>query len=120
MENKFFGNEGVLNRRLWPIPTLAYLSSSTLTASADVVAASNQPVGAIVAASNTANTVGNDVIEVTTATSAIDAGDTDPFLATAPATNNASAECVNLVACLNAWMATTPLAPAAIVLSKRF
>ena len=54
------------------------------------------------------------------ATRAIDAGDTDPFLATAPAATNASAECVDVITCLNAWMTTTPLAPAALVLSKRF
>ena len=198
LENKYYGT---LNNTTWPIPAKNYLSSSTLVASADVVGASNQPTGALSAASTGvlgANTVGYDVVEVASATSglrpgesitinsvtyeikyllsatkfvltspitatvaaqtlkvnygyniititvqdvttqdgsgvgqlstkniviatpAIDAGDTDPFLATAPAANNASAECVDVVACLNAWMTTTPLAPAALVLAQRF
>lgn len=28
MENEFFGSEGVLNRRLWPVPALSYLTAS--------------------------------------------------------------------------------------------
>ena len=36
MENKAFGYEGVLNRRLWPIPVLDYSASSTLILSAAI------------------------------------------------------------------------------------
>lgn len=38
MENMFFGYEGVLNRTKWPVPTLAFLSSSTGVTSAALAA----------------------------------------------------------------------------------
>ena len=190
MENKFYGNEGVLNRRAWPVPTLAYLSSSTLTSSANVAAAATLPTGNVSAVA-----VGDDVIEVATstrglrpgeiidingveyeimylisatkfrivdtataiyaggaalkvkygynilnisvtdttfqdgagvgqfspkgiyiATPAIDAAAADPFDRTLDSADT-SAECLDLLDILDAWMATTPLAPAAITLA---
>lgn len=63
MENKFYGTEGVLNRRLWPIPTLAYLSSSTLISSGNVAAATTDGTGNVSAVA-----VGDDIITVATTT----------------------------------------------------
>lgn len=190
MENKFYGNEGVLNRRAWPVPTLAYLSSSTLTSSANVAAAATLPTGNVSAVA-----VGDDVLTVATATTglrpgeiidvngveyeilylmsattfrivdtataiyaggaalkvkygyniinisvtdttfqdgagvgqfsskgiyiatpAIDAAAADPFDRTLDSADT-SAECLDLLDILDAWMATTPLAPAAITLA---
>ncbi len=70
MENKFYGNEGVLNRRAWPVPTLAYLSSSTLTSSANVAAAATLPTGNVSAVA-----VGDDVLTVATATTGLRPGE---------------------------------------------
>ena len=195
LENKLMG---FLDKTSWTRPTPVFLSSATLTPSATVVASASQPVGPIVAASNTANTIGNDVVEVTTATSglrpgesitiggvtyeikyiisatkfvlttqltavvagtaflvnygyniivinvedgnqlsgsganysskkniivatrAIDSGATDPFAVTTPGATNAGADTVNVIAALNNWMTSTPLAPANITLAKRF
>lgn len=47
MENFNFGYEGVLNRTKFPIPSLAYLASSSLTLSGSVTAAATLQTGAI-------------------------------------------------------------------------
>lgn len=69
MENFFFGNEGVLNRRLWPIPALAYLSSSTYTLSGTVAAAATTPTG------NVDTTITLDLATVATATTGLRPGE---------------------------------------------
>lgn len=191
MENKFYGNEGVLNRRAWPVPTLAYLSTATLVTSGNVSGG-----GVTYTTGNvSAVAVDDDVIEVATstrglrpgeiidingveyeimylisatkfrivdtataiyaggaalkvkygynilnisvtdttfqdgagvgqfspkgiyiATPAIDAAAADPFDRTLDS-DDTSAECLDLLDILDAWMATTPLAPAAITLA---
>lgn len=63
MENKFYGTEGVLNRTKWPVPTLPYLSSSTLVSSANVAAAATLPTGNVSAVA-----VGDDILEVVATT----------------------------------------------------
>lgn len=185
MENYNFQYEGVLNRVKFPIPTLAYLASSTLTLSGTVAGATTLQTGNVTTVINedlatvtstsglrpgefiTVNAVAYEikhilsatkfslttvasvsygagaelkvkygytlfnilVDDVTTtpganvgqfskkaimiATPAIDAGDNDPFLNTSSTADNTSAEGLNVKACLDAWMATTPLAPAA-------
>lgn len=70
MENKFFGTEGVLNRRLWPIPALTFLASSTLVSSANVAAATTLPTGNVSAVA-----VGDDTITVATATTGLNPGE---------------------------------------------
>jgi len=185
MENKFFGNEGVLNRTKWPIPTLIYLSSSTYAASGNVAAAATLATGnisaglintdwfvvtattglrpgdlitinavayeikyiasatvvvltAVQAATYTGaalkvkygyNVFTIETTDVTTlsgagvgqfakraiyiASPAIDAAAADPFDRTLDAADT-SAEVLDILDVLNAWMTSTPLAPAAI------
>jgi len=184
-ENYNYQFEGVLNRTKWPIPTLAYLSSSTFVTSGNVSAAATSPTG------NVTTVVDEDVVTVATATTglrpgeiidingiqyeikyilsatkfvittpatasygaaanikvkylynvftitvsdvttgaganmgmfankgimiatpSIDAAAADPFDRTLDSADT-SAECLDLLDILNAWMATTPLAPAA-------
>lgn len=188
MENKFFGSEGVLNRRLWPVPVLSYLASSTAILSGNVAAAATTPTGNVTAVS------GEDVVTVATATTGLRPGElidvngvayeikyilsSTEFVLTAPASasytganlkvkylyniinitvedktlqdgsgvgqlsqksifiatpaintaaadpfdrtldsNDTSAECLEILDILNGWMATTPLAPAAVTLA---
>lgn len=68
-ENFNFGYEGVLNRTSFPVPSLAYLSSSTLALSGDVVAAATLPTG------NVATVIGEDVVVVVTATDGLRPGE---------------------------------------------
>ena len=184
-ENYNYQFEGVLNRTKWPIPTLAYLSSSTFVTSGNVAAAATSPTG------NVTTIINEDVVTVATATTglrpgeiididgtqyeikyilsatkfvittpatasygaaanikvkylynvftitvsdvttgaganmgmfanksimiatpSIDAAAADPFDRTLDSADT-SAECIDLLDILNAWMATTPLAPAA-------
>lgn len=184
-ENYNYQFEGVLNRTKWPIPTLAYLSSSTFVTSGNVAAAATSPTG------NVTTVIDEDVVTVATATTglrpgeiidingiqyeikyilsatkfvittpatasygaaanikvkylynvftitisdvttgaganmgmfanksimiatpSIDAAAADPFDRTLDSADT-SAECIDLLDILNAWMATTPLAPAA-------
>ena len=183
-ENYNYQFEGVLNRTKWPIPTLAYLSSSTFVTSGNVAAAATSPTG------NVTTVINEDVVTVATATTglrpgeiieidgtqyeikyilsstkfvittpatasygpaanikvkylynvftitvsdvttgaganmgmfankgimiatpSIDAAAADPFDRTLDAADT-SAECLDLLDILNAWMTTTPLAPA--------
>lgn len=69
MENLFLGHEGVLNRRFWPIPTQAYLSSSTYTTSGNVAAAATDPTG------NVSATINLDLVTVATATTGLRPGE---------------------------------------------
>ncbi len=69
MENFFFGYEGVLNRRLWPVPALAYLTSATYTVSGNVAAAATTPTG------NITTVIGEDVATVATATAGLRPGE---------------------------------------------
>lgn len=177
MENKFLGSEGVLNRRLWPIPAQAYLTASagflsgafTLTAATtvglDLVTFSAPtslllPAGSIVtldavvyeikywnsttvailtAVETTTNGTGAvlgkafyDIININVQDLTIQDGagvgqfSRKNFFIAVPAivvggTGDTamtvkSAAGVNIQAALNAWMATTPLAPAAIAI----
>jgi hypothetical protein len=183
-ENYNYQFEGVLNRTKFPIPALAYLSSSTFVTSGNVAAATTTQTGNVTAV------VDEDVVTVATATTglrpgevidingvqyeikyilsatkfvitvpatasygpaanikvkylynvftittsdvttgaganmgmfsnksvmiatpAIDAGAADPFDRSLDA-NDTSAECLDLLDILNAWMTSTPLAPA--------
>ncbi len=176
-ENFFFGYEGVLNRTLWPVPTLAYLSLAagyqsgafTLTAATtigedevtfsasiatqlfagqsitldavtyEIKYVKSATVVVLTSAATTTNATGAvtakafyDVINITVrdftiqdgagvgqfsqksifiATPAIIAGGTGNTVMT-----TASAEGQDLMDILNGWMATTPLAPAAIAI----
>lgn len=188
MENFFYGYEGALNRRLWPIPNLAKLTSSTYITSGNVAAAATTPTG------NVSATIALDLFTVATATTglrpgeiidvngvqyeikyivssttfvatevasatysganlkvkylynvltisvsdvtfqdgagvgqfspktvyiatpAIDAAAADPFDRTLDSADT-SAECLDLLDILNTWMASTPLAPAAVTLA---
>lgn len=188
MENFNYGYEGVLNRTKWPIPTLAYLSSSTYVTSGNVAAAATTPTGNVsatidldrvsVATATTGlrpgelilinsvaytikyiisttefvldtvasatysganlqvkylyNILNIQVDDVTTtpganvgqfskkalmiATPAIDAAAADPFDRTLDSADT-SAECIDLLDILNAWMTTTPLDPADVTLA---
>lgn len=188
LENEYFGFEGVLNRTLFPIPVLSYLSSSTYVTSGNVAAAATTPTGnisttinldlatvatattglrpgeiidingtqyeikyvvstttfvltAVAAATysganlkvkylyNILNINVSDVTRqdgsgvgqfsaksITIATPAIDAAAADPFDRTLDSADT-SAECLDLLDILNGWMATTPLAPAAVTLA---
>lgn len=69
MENFFFGYEGVLNRRLWPVPVLAYLTSATYTVSGNVAAAATTPTG------NITTVIGEDKAVVATATTGLRPGE---------------------------------------------
>lgn len=69
MENFFLGFEGVLNRRLWPVPTQAYLSSATYTTSGNVAAATTTPTG------NVSATIALDLVTVATATTGLRPGE---------------------------------------------
>jgi len=69
MENFFLGFEGVLNRRLWPVPTQAYLSSATYTTSGNVAAAATTPTG------NVSATIALDLVTVATATTGLRPGE---------------------------------------------
>ncbi len=69
MENKFFGYEGVLNRTKWPIPVLAFLSSSTAILSGNVAAAATTPTG------NVTTVSGEDVVTVATAVTGLRPGE---------------------------------------------
>jgi hypothetical protein len=183
-ENYNYQFEGVLNRTKFPIPALAYLSSSTFVTSGNVAAAATTPTGNVTAVIN------EDVVTVATATTglrpgevidingvqyeikyilsatkfvitvpatasygpaanikvkylynvftittsdvttgaganmgmfanksvmiatpSIDAAAADPFDRTLDAADT-SAECLDLLDILNAWMTSTPLAPA--------
>jgi hypothetical protein len=178
MENKFLGNEGVLNRRLWPVPAQAYLTlaagftsgaftlTSATTVGVDLVTFSNATVatqlfsGSIVsldgvlyeikyfvsstvailtAVATSTNATGAvlgkafyDIININVQDLTIQDGagvgqfSRKNFFIAVPAivvgaTGNTamstkSAAGVDLQAALNAWMATTPLAPAAIAI----
>ncbi len=69
LENFNYGFEGVLNRRLWPIPVLAYLSSSTYTLSGTVAGAATTPTG------NVTTVSGEDIAVVVTATTGLRPGE---------------------------------------------
>jgi len=69
MENFFLGFEGVLNRRLWPVPTQAYLSSATYTTSGNVAAAATTQTG------NVSATIALDLVTVATATTGLRPGE---------------------------------------------
>lgn len=68
-ENFAYQFEGVLNRTKFPIPSLAYLSSSTLALSGKVAACATTPTG------NIATVIGEDVATVVTATSGLRPGE---------------------------------------------
>ena len=68
-ENYNYQFEGVLNRTKWPIPTLAYLSSSTFVTSGNVSAATTSPTGNVTAVIN------EDVVTVATATTGLRPGE---------------------------------------------
>jgi len=68
-ENYNYQFEGVLNRTKWPIPTLAYLSSSTFVTSANVAAAATSPTG------NVTTVINEDVVTVATATTGLRPGE---------------------------------------------
>lgn len=70
MENYYFQYEGVLNRTLWPIPTLSYLTSGTYVTSGNVTAAATTPTGNITAA-----TINEDMVTVATATTGLRPGE---------------------------------------------
>lgn len=188
MENYNYQFEGVLNRTKWPIPTLAFLASSTYVTSGSVAAAATLPTGNISAGTISEDTITvtattglnpgdaiaiNDVayvikhipsatkvvlttvlaatytgaslkvkylynllnIELTDvittpganvgqfskkvvliATPAIDAAAADPFDRTLDSADT-SAECLDILDILNAWMTSTPLAPATLTLA---
>lgn len=69
MENKFYGNEGVLNRTKWPVPALTFLASSTYVTSGNVAAAATTPTGNVTA------TINEDVVTVATATTGLRPGE---------------------------------------------
>lgn len=177
MENKFLGNEGVLNRTLWPIPAQAYLADSagflsgafTLTSATTIgedevtfsasVATQlfsgsivtldavvyeikyfiSATVAVLTAVATTTDAVGAvlakafyDIININVQDLTVQDGagigqfSRKNFFIAVPAivvgaTGNSamstkSAAGVDLQAALNAWMATTPLAPAAIAI----
>jgi hypothetical protein len=68
-ENYNYQFEGVLNRTKWPIPTLAYLSSSTFVTSGNVSGAATDPTGNVTAVIN------EDVVTVATATTGLRPGE---------------------------------------------
>ncbi len=177
MENKFLGFEGVLNRRLWPVPAQAYLTlaagftsgaftlTSATTIGLDLVTFSasvasqlfsgstvsldgvlyeikyfvSATVAILTAVETTTNATGAvlgkafyDIININVQDLTIQDGagvgqfSRKNFFIAVPAivvgaTGNTamstkSAAGVDIQAALNAWMATTPLAPAAIAI----
>lgn len=183
MENKFFGTEGVLNRRLWPIPVLDYLTASagflsgaftqtaattigydlvTFSATTVLTTGANQQlfsgsyvsldaviyevkyivstsVCILTAAQTSTNATGAvigkafyDIVNINVEDktsqdgSGIGQNSKKNFFIAVPANvpgatgttpmSVKSAAGVDIQAALNAWMATTPLAPAAIAI----
>jgi hypothetical protein len=170
-ENFDFGQEGVLNRTKWPVPTLSYLTSSTGTMSGSIagntatgtigedtltltttatipvgskitiagteyevkyiisgtVLVLTAPLAATAAAAAFTVRVFYDVINISVVDTTFQDGAgvgqfspksltiaTPAIVAGATALTSPSAEGQDLMDILNAWMATTPLAPAAI------
>lgn len=75
MENYLAQYEGVSNRRLWPAQTVTLTSSATPVTSGDTIAAATNPLGALTAAAASTNTVGQDLVAVTTSTAGLNGGD---------------------------------------------
>jgi hypothetical protein len=69
MENFCAQYEGVPNRRLWPIPTVTLLASSSLVTSGNVAAAATTPTGNVTA------TNGEDILTFATATTGLRPGE---------------------------------------------
>ena len=63
-ENYNYQFEGVLNRTKWPIPTLAYLSSSTFVTSGSVAAATTSPTGNVATVTSTTGLRPGEIIAI--------------------------------------------------------